>query len=104
HFTFGGIDREHFAGESEHPNVYRMVVQSFREPLIAFSYVVAQVVLGMHLSHGIPSLFTTLGLSNRPSASSIRCARLVIALVVVAGNVSIPLTIWLRIVGRDVPL
>jgi succinate dehydrogenase / fumarate reductase, cytochrome b subunit len=106
HFTLGVTDPEHFAhppvDPKEIPDVYRMVIEGFRNPLVAFSYVVAQVLLGMHLSHGIPSLFTTLGLSNRTWANPIRWAGLAVTLFVVVGNVSIPLTIWLRLVGRDV--
>lgn len=43
-------------------DAYTMLVMGFQQPLIAVTYVVAQVLLAAHLSHGIYSLFQHLGL------------------------------------------
>jgi succinate dehydrogenase / fumarate reductase cytochrome b subunit len=43
-------------------DAYTMLVMGFQQPLIAITYVVAQVLLAAHLSHGIYSLFQHLGL------------------------------------------
>ena len=42
-------------------DVYRMVVTSFQNVWIAGSYIVAMILVGLHLSHGIASFFQTLG-------------------------------------------
>jgi succinate dehydrogenase / fumarate reductase cytochrome b subunit len=43
------------------PDVYSMLVGSFREPSIALPYVAAMILLGLHLSHGLSSFFQTMG-------------------------------------------
>jgi succinate dehydrogenase / fumarate reductase cytochrome b subunit len=98
HFTFGTTDpaafKLHEAGDAQRHDVYSMVVHGFADsPVVAAAYVVAMVVLGVHLSHGIPSLFATLGLSNRTWAVPIRYAGLAISVLVVVGNVSMPLLV-----------
>ncbi len=45
-------------------DVFTMVVRSFRVTPIALIYVAAMVTLFLHLSHGIQSIFQTIGLTN----------------------------------------
>src|SRR5262249_14121359 len=63
HFTWHKVHTD-FSGrldEQGRPDVYSMLVGSFREPAIAWPYVAAMILLGLHLSHGISSFFQTLG-------------------------------------------
>src|SRR5256885_953871 len=46
-------------------DVYGMMVIGFRNPLVSGFYVLGVALLSLHLSHGISSLFQSLGLSNR---------------------------------------
>lgn len=107
HFTVGLTHPEQFAsrtelhGEKVH-DVYRMVVLGFRDPLTSILYIVAMVFLGLHLSHGVQSAFQSLGLTNHAWAATIRKVGLGVTLFVVIGNISIPLTILLGLVGRNV--
>ncbi|MEZ4272175.1 MAG: succinate dehydrogenase cytochrome b subunit [Myxococcota bacterium] len=59
HFTLGVTHPEHFAQVDSLGNhdVYNMVVRGFQQPLVSASYIVAMVLLGMHLSHGVSSMF-----------------------------------------------
>jgi succinate dehydrogenase / fumarate reductase cytochrome b subunit len=59
HFTVGVIQPEHslFLDASGRHDVYKMVVQSFPVPIVAISYLVAMIILGLHLAHGLGSLF-----------------------------------------------
>jgi succinate dehydrogenase / fumarate reductase cytochrome b subunit len=41
-----------------------MIVLSFQQPLIAGLYIVSMFLLGLHLSHGVSSLFQTLGFNH----------------------------------------
>lgn len=108
HFTLGWTHREAFLlrtklhDGTEVQNVYGMVVYGFREPLVSGFYIVAMLLLGWHLSHGIPSAFQSLGLNNQAWAPTIRKLGLGVTLFVVIGNISIPLTILLGLVGRNV--
>ncbi len=81
-------------------DVFAMVVNAFRTPGVAATYVVAMVALFLHLSHGIQSSFQTLGLSNPKlcragvsSATSLSAAFLV-------GFGAIPVVIFFGILAR----
>ena len=56
-------------------------------------YIVAQLALGLHLYHGLWSLFQSLGLTNPRFNSWRRTFAKVFAFVVVAGNISFPLSV-----------
>jgi len=76
-------------------DVYSMTVAGFRNPVISVLYLVAQVILFVHLRHGIPSTFQTLGLKNVRFRGPIDVLGLLVALFVLAGNGAIVLAVWL---------
>ena len=45
-------------------DLYRLVAETFRNPLFAGLYMIAMVVLGFHLRHGFWSAFQSLGVVN----------------------------------------
>ena len=51
-------------GQQVH-DVYRMVIVGFRNPIVSLFYIVALALLAFHLSHGIGSLFQTLGVTDK---------------------------------------
>ena len=90
HFTFrqvalGGVD----FGD----NVYKMVIAGFTQPAVAVFYIVSLILLGLHLSHGISSVFQTLGLRNERWRSRLEGVASLYAWIVVLGFVSIPLAV-----------
>ena len=106
HFTLGKVQPDLFhlpdALDPKRHDVYRMVVLGFRDPVVALSYVVAQVLLALHISHGASSLFQTLGCTNPRMECVKKAAGPLLAIVIAIGNVSIPLTILLGLVGGEV--
>jgi len=97
HFTWPGVAMGAYAHDPH--DVYANVVNGFRVPWVAAIYIVAQVLLGLHLYHGAWSLFQTLGL-NHPRYNRWREAiPRSIAFVVVAGNLTMPLAVMLGVVG-----
>jgi len=77
------------------PNVYAMMYQAFSDPLVALLYVGAMALVALHLSHGVASLFQSVGWRNavwRPRLE--RIARLY-GLFVFLGLSSIPLAVLL---------
>lgn len=97
HFTIGVTDPQHFnlydsAGRHD---VYSMVVHGFRDPGVAFFYILSMVLLGLHLGHGIGSAFRSAGLSGPRLRSTFEGLGRLVAVVVVVGNISIPLTCWM---------
>jgi succinate dehydrogenase / fumarate reductase, cytochrome b subunit len=97
-FTWGWANPDYVYG-----NVYANVVASFSNPVVAAFYVVANLALGIHLYHGIWSIFQTMGsMSPRfnPRKNPIRRGTAaVFTIVVVGANVSFPLAVQFGIVG-----
>jgi succinate dehydrogenase / fumarate reductase cytochrome b subunit len=92
HFTYPGIAMD--VGYEHSPSdVYANVVSGFSVPLVAGLYVAAQVVLGLHLSHGAWSLLQTLGVSHPRYDERLRRLARGFALFVAAGNITIPLAV-----------
>jgi succinate dehydrogenase / fumarate reductase cytochrome b subunit len=77
--------------EPLYQDVYSMVVRGFTTTWLAALYVVAQLVLFLHLVHGVQSSFQTLGLKNRRFARAIKAFGFLVAFTVLAGTVTIVL-------------
>lgn len=100
HFTVGSVQPDYFtstevlaSGETRH-DVYAMVVQSFGHWEVVASYLVAMVLLCMHLAHGVSSLFQSLGLEHPRYNKVIRNAGPIFATVVFIGNCSMPIAVF----------
>jgi succinate dehydrogenase / fumarate reductase, cytochrome b subunit len=80
--------------EARH-DVYSMVVSGFHNPWIAVSYLVSMVFLWLHLWHGGSSWFQSLGLNHTKYNTLIRGFGPAIATLLLVGNCSIVLCVWL---------
>ena len=88
HFTFGNAHPSFIPGD-----VYHNMVAGFRNVAVSGFYIAAMVALGLHLYHGVWSMMQTLGLSH-PRHDHLRHAfATLVAVVVVAGNISFPLAV-----------
>lgn len=96
HFTFGLAHPSYPDFESH--RVYRNVVAGFQQPVVAIAYIVAMVMLGLHLYHGLWSMFQTLGINHPGYNLGLRRFAAVTTSIIVAGNVSIPLAVLLGLV------
>ena len=76
-------------------NVYKMVIDGFSVPQISISYIVAMIVLGLHLSHGIASCFQTFGLCHKKYNIGIKVGSYLVAWGLALGFISIPVSVWL---------
>lgn len=95
HFTFGvfGPPGAAFAQAHERLDVYSMVVESFRNPWISVSYVVAMMILGLHLLHGATSAFQTFGVHHESYLTLVKGFGLTVVALLVFGNVAIAILI-----------
>lgn len=94
HFTTHNVDARYANWtDGEHHDVYRMLVAGFSNVAISVFYIVAMLLLAMHLSHGAASLFQTLGLRTRKLACCLGCAAQLLAWVLCAGYISIPVAV-----------
>ena len=95
HLTTGTIHPAPF----EEARVYDNLVGGFRVWWVSASYLLAMIVIGLHLFHGGWSWLRTLGLS-RPSAEPLRRPiAAAIAIAIWAGFTSIPVAIFFGLVG-----
>ncbi|WP_442790458.1 succinate dehydrogenase cytochrome b subunit [Nonomuraea sp. NBC_01738] len=65
---------------------------------VTLIYLVAVVMVGMHLRHGVWSAFQTLGWANRDRNKVLRAASAVISLVLVVGFLAPPLAITFGVI------
>jgi len=100
HLTVGITDPKHFhlLDPLGRHDVYSMTILGFQQPLVASFYIAAMGLLGLHLAHGVASIFHSMGWSRPRLAPLIELIGRVTALVVVIGNISIPLTALLGII------
>ncbi len=75
-------------------DVYRMMIIGFSNPLISGLYILAQLALMMHLSHGIASTFQSLGLNTPRLQAAWTYFGWTITLVVGGGNLAIVGAVW----------
>ncbi|MCZ6760011.1 MAG: succinate dehydrogenase cytochrome b subunit [Gemmatimonadetes bacterium] len=94
HFTIGITHPEHFhlRDSMGRHDVYSMTILGFQQPIVSIAYIVATALLGLHLSHGVASLFQTMGASRPKIAPLIERFSLAVTLMVVSGNIAIPLS------------
>lgn len=76
-------------------DIHRLVLEVFQSPAYVAWYLVALVALGLHLSHGFYSSFTSLGFYHPRYSAVINKIGYVYALIVAAGFISQPLYVFL---------
>ena len=103
--TFGVVNSHvgemitHSGDEESVKSVYASVVHSFDRTPVALFYVVANILLGIHLFHGTWSIFQSLGWNNPRFNTWRRGFATGFAAIVVLGNVSFPIAVMAGIVG-----
>ncbi len=93
HFTTGTVHPNYVEGD-----VYHNFVEGFRVVPVSIAYIVAMLALGLHLRHGVWSMFQTLGVSHPRYIRAARALAWIVAIVVVVGNISFPLAVLAGIV------
>jgi succinate dehydrogenase / fumarate reductase cytochrome b subunit len=103
HFTLGVTNPEYaqlsfdLNGERVH-DVYAMVVSGFTNPMVSGFYILSMGLLCWHISHGVSSLFQTLGITNAKNNKTIQQIATSTAGIIFLGNISIPITILAGII------
>ena len=88
--TFGRVNPGFVPG-----NVYHNLVVSFSAWPVATGYIVAMLVLGLHLYHGLWSAFQTLGLNRPPTYGWRRGLAGLVAVAITGGYITIPVAVLL---------
>lgn len=100
HFTWRATNPEFGLLTDAHGrfDVYSMVVLGFKNIFVSAAYIIAMLMLGYHLSHGIASVFQTFGWNTPRTRPFFEKLALTVATIVVVGNISIPVSILLGLV------
>ena len=95
---FGDVSTKAYANFAEGEpikDLYTLVADAFKDPLIIAIYVVGQIVLAFHLWHGFQSAFQTLGVNHPKYTPFIKGLGKLFAIVVPFGFAVIPIIFYL---------
>jgi succinate dehydrogenase cytochrome b subunit len=88
----------HLTTGTVHPNfvaldAYDNLVTGFRVIPVAIAYIVAMILVCMHLSHGIWSMFQSVGFSHPRYTPKIKTFAAVFSSILAAGFISVPIAV-----------
>ena len=96
HFTVGTVhpSQPDFRADA----VYANIVSGFQQWPVALFYIVAVLSLGLHIAHGIWSMFQSIGLNHPKYELMIKRGAMILSSLIVVGYVSIPLAVLIGVV------
>lgn len=94
HLTTGDVHPE-FVPHSPYHNL----ITGMRDPLASAIYVIGVSAVGLHLYHGLWSVFQTMGWNNKAYSRLRRPFAIIVSLAITLGFLSVPFAIWTGIVG-----
>jgi succinate dehydrogenase / fumarate reductase cytochrome b subunit len=93
HLTFGKFHPDFVEND-----VYHNFVTGFQVWWASAIYIVANLALGLHLYHGLWSMFNSLGLNHPKLESAKRIFATAFALIITLGNISFPVAVLIGVV------
>jgi len=92
HLTVGAVMPLRDLGPNM-PDVRFNVIDGFSNPWVSGFYILAMILLCLHLYHGMWSMFQSLGISHPRYTPIIKRAAAALAILVAVGNCSIPIAV-----------
>ncbi|MEO0452772.1 MAG: succinate dehydrogenase cytochrome b subunit [Verrucomicrobiota bacterium] len=89
-----------YKGEEVH-DVYQMVVAGFSNPWISGFYILSVGLLCIHMSHGVSSMFQSLGIMNRNTEPVFKLGAKGLSAVVFLGMAAVPVSVLVGLVGFE---
>ncbi len=92
HYTFRVTNPElaNLTDSMGRPDVYTMVIKGFSNPIVSIFYILAVGLLSYHLSHGVASMFQSLGLSSDKWQTRLHRLAWLATVILFVGFASIP--------------
>jgi succinate dehydrogenase / fumarate reductase cytochrome b subunit len=90
-----GQDFTTFTDSEHRHDIFKMMVVGFRSGWVSAFYIVGIGLLCLHLSHGVSSMFQSLGWRNKAFGPFLDKVAVVVAWLIFLGYISIPITILL---------
>ena len=97
HLTVGAVLPLQEIGPNE-PNVRANVIAGFSNPAVSAFYILAIILLCMHLYHGLWSMFQSLGFSHPRYTPRLKKGAAIFAILIAIGNCSIPIAVMAGLV------
>jgi len=88
--------------EWQYGEVQSNIVASLSNPIVAVFYIIANVLLAIHIFHGAFSMFQSLGVSNPKYNNLRKLFATKVAVLILLGNVSFPIAVLTGVVDFDV--
>jgi succinate dehydrogenase / fumarate reductase cytochrome b subunit len=98
HLTVGAVGPSPQEFGPNEPNVYANVIAGFSNPAISAFYILAIVLLCLHLYHGLWSMFQSLGFSHPRYTPKLKMGAAIFAILIAIGNCSIPIAVMAGLV------
>lgn len=100
HFTLNMVHPEYSIqlDAQNRPDVYTMVILSFRHPLIAATYLLAMLFLSMHLRHSLQGMFQSMGWNGPRWRELLEGFATVFSTILFVGNAAMPVAVFLHLV------
>jgi succinate dehydrogenase / fumarate reductase cytochrome b subunit len=83
----------------EHGEAYANLVASFERPVVAIFYILCMLILFLHLSHGIWTASSDLGITGHRTRQVMLWISYLLPAAVMIGNISIPLFVMFGVVS-----
>jgi succinate dehydrogenase / fumarate reductase cytochrome b subunit len=97
HFTaqtpdvnFTGQDFKTLHDEQGRHDIYRMMILGYKQPLVSLFYAIGVGLLCLHLSHGVSSMFQSMGWKNKSYGAFLDKFAIVVSVIIFLGYISIP--------------
>jgi succinate dehydrogenase / fumarate reductase cytochrome b subunit len=97
HLTAGAVLPLQEIGPNQ-PNVRANVIAGFMNPAVSAFYILAMILLCMHLYHGLWSMFQSLGFSHPRYTPKLKKGAAIFAILIAIGNCSIPIAVMAGLV------
>jgi succinate dehydrogenase / fumarate reductase cytochrome b subunit len=75
------------------PDVYHNVISGFQNFGVSAFYIVAMILLCMHLYHGLWSMFQSMGINHPRYTPLLKKGAAIVAILIAIGNCSIPIAV-----------
>jgi succinate dehydrogenase / fumarate reductase cytochrome b subunit len=95
YLNFTGQSFVSFEDPQKRHDIFKMMVVGFKNPWVSAFYIIGIGLLCLHLSHGVSSMFQSLGLKNKTYGPCLDRASRIIAWLIFLGYVSIPISVLL---------
>lgn len=91
--NFTGQDFSRLLDAQQRHDVYQMMILGFKQPMVSGFYILGMALLCLHLSHGVSSMFQSMGWKNKYYGRYLDRFAVTAAVLIFLGYCSIPLAV-----------